>query len=190
MALDQWFAQWFAVTWPNITHIFTFFSCIFLSGLIQEGISLPTSDGCCSLRTSKCSIVEKVRREGTWKRFCGRLHGKQVSNLGQFGSQIYCRFVWSLFGYFIVSLWVCYAGDESFIPFFATASGNAVATLNQPTHARIEHTVIAPRSGQYQCSTSRSLMKGHSKAKVVASWLASVNSTDTNRVLATVQSQF
>lgn len=33
-------------------------------------------------------------------------------------------------------------GDESFIPFFATASGNAVATLNQPTHARIEHTVI------------------------------------------------
>eukprot|EP00435_Cladocopium_sp_Y103_P064254 s242_g25.t4 len=32
--------------------------------------------------------------------------------------------------------------DESFIPFFATASGNAVATLNQPTHARIEHTAI------------------------------------------------
>ena len=103
MALDQWFAQWFAVTWPNIRHIFTFFSCIFLSGLIQEGISLPTSDGCCSLRTSTCSIVEKVRREGTWKRFCGRLHGKQVSNLGQFGSQIY-----DILQICMVTVWLLY----------------------------------------------------------------------------------
>ena len=48
--------------------------------------------------------------------------------------------------------WACGvdAGDESFIPFFAEASGNTVEAVNQTSHAKIEHTVIVPWFGLRQ----------------------------------------